>query len=117
MIEAKSVLEYRMAHKLMPSMESNLWPCMLCDGRGKVYDPNDPPCPIEGNKMRSRIPCTKCNGTGKGTKKEWAESFRRSRNHARKIREESTRRKRMLRSIKESLTKEQWSFISGIIRQ
>jgi hypothetical protein len=41
-----------------------------CRGRGWIYDPNDQPCPVEGNKMRTRLKCTDCNGSGNGDKKK-----------------------------------------------
>ncbi len=44
------------------------YPCLACRGRGWVYDPQDPPCPVEGNKYRNTIPCAACGGSGKGTK-------------------------------------------------
>lgn len=39
------------------------WPCFACRGNGRIYDPADPPCPIEGNKMRDVIMCSDCGGT------------------------------------------------------
>ena len=46
----------------------NPYLCLACRGRGTVYDPKDPPCPIEGNKYRRTIRCTTCGGSGKGAK-------------------------------------------------
>lgn len=40
------------------------WPCPDCSGKGWIYDPNDPPCPIEGNKCRDRLKCIHCKATG-----------------------------------------------------
>lgn len=42
----------------------NAWPCTRCRGDGRIYDPNDPPDPVEGNRHRDVIDCTACNGTG-----------------------------------------------------
>lgn len=47
------------------------WPCPQCNGLGRDWDPDDPPCPIEGNKMRNRITCPRCNGTRVTTRSEW----------------------------------------------
>lgn len=47
------------------------WPCHVCLGRGWDYDPNDRPCPIEGNKMRDRITCPECGGGGYGERDWW----------------------------------------------
>jgi len=54
------------------------WPCQGCDGRGTIYDPNDPPCPIEGNKMRGRVTCTRCGGSGYGERSYWEGSWGRA---------------------------------------
>ena len=48
--------------------DSNFWPCTLCNGKGWVYDPDDPPCVVEGNKLRNRLKCQLCKGTSKGSK-------------------------------------------------
>ncbi len=39
-----------------------LFPCVECGGQGRIYDPNDAPDIIEGNKMRNRIKCPICEG-------------------------------------------------------
>ena len=46
----------------------NPHPCLACRGQGTIYDPKDPPCPVEGNKYQRTIPCAACGGSGKGTK-------------------------------------------------
>ena len=51
------------------------WPCPLCDGRGKIYDPDDPPCIIEGDKMRNRITCPRCCGSGRGEHDWWEQRW------------------------------------------
>jgi hypothetical protein len=52
------------------------WPCLECRGCGRIYDPDDPPCPIEGNKLRNRIKCPKCKGSGEGSRKEIREAYK-----------------------------------------
>lgn len=52
------------------------WPCLKCNSYGRIYDPNDPPCPIEGNKLRNRIKCQLCNGTGRGDRRVLVEEYR-----------------------------------------
>lgn len=37
--------------------------CPHCEGVGKIYNPDDPRCPIEGNKMRGMITCPSCMGS------------------------------------------------------
>jgi hypothetical protein len=46
----------------------NPYPCLACRGQGTIYDPEDPPCPVEGSKYRRTIPCAACGRSGKGTK-------------------------------------------------
>lgn len=52
------------------------WPCLQCRGIGRIYDPNDPPCPIEGNKQRDRITCPDCGGSRCCTHTVFAEAYR-----------------------------------------
>lgn len=39
------------------------WPCPECRAHGRIYDPRDPRCPVEGNKNRNTITCPRCRGT------------------------------------------------------
>lgn len=55
----------------MPYKGTMAYPCRKCRGSRRMYDPNDPPCPIEGYKMVGRVNCDKCNGTGESTSKDW----------------------------------------------
>lgn len=52
------------------------YPCTECRGYGRIYDPDDPPCPIEGNKMRNRIICPKCKGNLQISRGEWLQIYR-----------------------------------------
>jgi hypothetical protein len=56
-----------------PFLTQGAFPCLTCDGDGWMWDPNDPPCPIEGNKMRDKIRCPKCLGKKTSTKAEFKE--------------------------------------------
>ncbi len=42
--------------------DNSIYPCLECRGKGSIYDPNDPPDVIEGNKLRNRITCPNCKG-------------------------------------------------------
>ena len=52
------------------------YPCLTCRGRGTVYDPQDPPCRVEGNRNRNTIPCAACGGSGKGTKEACRKAYK-----------------------------------------
>jgi hypothetical protein len=47
------------------------FPCQECCGGGWIYDPNDEPCPIEGNKIRNKLTCPVCKGSRQGDKKDY----------------------------------------------
>lgn len=49
---------------------ADFFPCLNpeCRGAGVIYDPEDPPDIIEGNKGRRRIGCPTCKKTGRSTK-------------------------------------------------
>ena len=53
----------------------NPCPCLACRGQGTVYNPNDPPCPVEGNKYRRTIACAACGSSGKGTKEACRQAY------------------------------------------
>src|SRR4051794_13258178 len=52
------------------------FPCLYCRAAGTIYDPDDRPCPVEGNKCRDRIKCPKCVGTGCGEKSECLKAYK-----------------------------------------
>ena len=56
-------LNWRMDPNKKATLLKSACPCIECNGDGWIYDPNDPPCPAEGNKMRSKITCPKCKGS------------------------------------------------------
>ena len=54
----------------------NPYPCLACRGQGTVYDPDAPPCPVEGNKYRRTIRCTACGGSGRWAKEACRQAYR-----------------------------------------
>jgi len=56
----------------------NRYPCLACRGQGRIADPADPPCPLEGYKHVRRINCPVCRGSGKGTKRVCQQAYRKS---------------------------------------
>ena len=48
--------------------KDNLFPCLECEGTGKIRDPNFERDVIEGYKMAGRVTCPSCKGTGIYTK-------------------------------------------------
>jgi hypothetical protein len=52
------------------------YPCLACRGRGTIYDPEDPPCPIEGNRYRREILCTACGSSGQGTREACRQAYK-----------------------------------------
>jgi hypothetical protein len=54
----------------------NPYPCLAYRGQRTVYDPNDPPCPVEGKKDRRTIRCTACGGSGRGSKQACRQAYR-----------------------------------------
>ncbi len=58
------------------SDQGRLYPCLACRGHGSIYDPTDPPCPVEGNRYRRTIRCEQCEGSGRGTKEACLQAYR-----------------------------------------
>lgn len=50
--------------KLLDGISAGKVPCPTCNGHGRKYDPDDPRDPVEGDKLRSRIVCKNCRGSG-----------------------------------------------------
>lgn len=88
------------------------YPCFSCDGTGRIYDPNDPPDPIEGNKLRRRIGCPHCNRTGETTEDVYRKAWRIERNKHRESKAKYQEMCNMLSSIEKRLTKEQIEFLN-----
>jgi hypothetical protein len=67
---------FRSAHSVRPFSPATFWPCLGCRGNGTIYDPNDPPCPVDGDKWRNRITCPDCGGNGRGTRAACLQAYR-----------------------------------------
>lgn len=76
----------------------SFYPCMAehCQGKGVHYDPFDAPDPVEGNKMRRKIGCKSCHGTGFGSKLEFNQYYKKEKH---KIQENQ---KNKIQDIKET---------------
>ena len=56
---------YDKTNARIDELENDIVSCQLCDGDKKIYDPNDPRDPIEGNKLRRVIDCPLCVKEGR----------------------------------------------------
>ena len=90
------------------------YPCLACRGQGEVYDPTDPPCPVEGKKYRRTIRCPECRGSGQGTKEACCQAYQKA---IQAYRQEKTEYDRLVRSRREALqklTKDEITAIRGL---
>jgi hypothetical protein len=55
-----------------------IWPCLACRAKGRIYDPDDPPDPVEGYRHCRTLNCPICKGSGKGSKKECQAVYRKA---------------------------------------
>src|SRR3990170_4584351 len=78
------------------------YPCLACRGQGRIDDPADPPCPVEGYKHVRRIQCPTCQGTGQGTKEACRRAYRES---VKAFRAEKQRYDRLIRLRKAALAR------------
>lgn len=60
----KSWIQFVSDHRLYSLAHDEL--CPQCGGSGSLYDPDDPPDVIEGNKFRNVLKCQVCSGKGHG---------------------------------------------------
>lgn len=91
-----------------------IYPCPECWGNTRIYDPDDPPCPVEGNKMRSRIKCPTCKGTGESSKQELLKVYRKAVDRDNHILQEWKRNENMRITILGKLTQEEINFLGKI---
>jgi hypothetical protein len=55
-------------HRKLLIEDPAFYPCLYCGSDGWVYHPDSSSCPVEGNRMRDRITCQVCRGSGRGEK-------------------------------------------------
>jgi hypothetical protein len=89
--------------------------CLVCSGSGRVYDPDDPPCPIEGNKCRRIIACSACGKSGEGKESEWRRWYKDWKEDKAKASREERLKKTTMAGIKRKLTKKEQQFL-GILK-
>ena len=63
--------EYLLRTRAFFENGENVVKCIKCSGDGKIYDPDDPRDPYEGNKFRRTIICTACDGMKVGLLSSW----------------------------------------------
>ena len=83
------------------------WPCLECRGRGWVYDPEDPPCPVEGNRDRRTLKCITCGGTGEGTKAACIKAYREAIQRFKAEADDYKRLSQVRKELQEGLSQEQ----------
>ena len=89
----------------------NRYPCLACPGQGRIDDPADPPCPVEGYKHVRRIDCPECRGSSKGTKEACRQAYRKSVEVYRQEKDEYDRLVRLRREAFQRLT---WNEIRAL---
>ena len=87
--------------------ERNRYPCLACRGDGTVYDPTDPPCPVEGNKYRRTILCAACGSSGRGTKEACRQAYQKIVEEYRQEKSDFDRLAGLRREALQRLTKEE----------
>lgn len=88
--------------------EGVVYPCMECEGYGKVRDPDYVPM---YESRPDYVMCTDCQGTGQGTEEQWLEEYQREKiKYTNKILEIKKARE-LAKSILSKLNKEELDFI------
>ena len=85
----------------------NRYPCLACRGQGRIDDPADPPCPVEGYKHVRRIDCPPCRGSGKGTQDACRHAYQERVEAYRQEKDEYDRLVRLRKAALARLTKEE----------
>jgi len=85
--------------------------CTECHGYGWIYDPNDPPSPVDGNRGRDRLTCQKCKGSGEGKLSDYNEQWKNSQEYHKEQVEKYKRDMILYKSILAKLTEEELDYI------
>lgn len=91
----------------------NFFPCANCKGAKIIYDPQDPPDNIEGNKGRRKIHCPKCQGSGQTTKREFVALHKIEKSRRSKLILERKARVIATQMVLNRLTKQEWELIQN----
>ena len=73
----RSLQEFATKQHWLGLYPADKWPCLACSGRGWNYDPQDPPCPVEGNRDRRTSPAPPAEAPAKGRRKPAAKPTKR----------------------------------------
>ena len=97
--------------------EIHFIPCMgpECGGSGWIYDPRDQPCPVEGNKMRDRIKCPVCDGTGRGDLETMQAAYDSEVQRVMARRDELQRHARQAQEAMNKLNRDEWESVKKLI--
>ena len=87
----------------------NQYPCLECEGRKKVINPNEPP---EYEIPWGKMTCPKCSGTGIGTITEWKDVYNKEMTSHKNNMARYKKNMGLYLSIKAKLTKEEWRYLS-----
>jgi hypothetical protein len=68
----RNILDFRQRRSRRERLVGD-WPCLDCEGTGRVVDPNYQPC---YESRTEYVRCKACEGTGKGTEKACREKYR-----------------------------------------
>lgn len=111
---ACSLEEYRRAccqHREKDILDVDFWPCLYCCADGWVYDSEDPPCPVEGNKMRRRLKCPRCEGSRQSDRRTIAAAYRDAISNWNYAREKAQKTIRILCDTLRNLSTEQTALL------
>jgi len=85
--------------------------CSKCSGSGRVYDPRSPKCVIEGSKMRDRIDCPLCEGSGIGIREMYKSFYIEIMDEYKAKLEKYTREIALYKSVVKKLSKEEKEYV------
>lgn len=94
----------------------NEFDCVECEGSGRIWDPDDPRDPYEGNKLRNRIECPTCKGKGVGPVEPYLKFYSESkeryvRDQALAI-EKQRKQESLIKKLKDFLTEDEFARIT-----
>jgi hypothetical protein len=110
--ETRKNYGYGLNMRQEPFLTQGAFPCLVCQGDGWIYDPNDGgPCSVEGNKMRDKLRCPKCLGKKTSTKAEFKEYHLAQQEKMRGEYEKALAQAQLLQQALDKLTAEEYQAI------